>query len=626
MIILFWKIDILRGIFLVVGHPIIRKAAIAALCMSILLPSILAFSMGANTNAKDRGTYPHEQNMNGPGALANMSSSQNNNPFMYPSMMAFDPHNGFLYATNMNNSFLFAYNSSTQEEVASVHLNSTDGQVAFNPANGYIYAEYGKNTVSAIDPSSETIIANLPVGAVTHYAFDPANGFLYADTSNNITVIGKNNTIVDIIDISDGFSAFNSGNVNYYENYSAGITYDSTNQLIYAVGGQSGNLLYTINSTNNITGVFKTAPDTAEICYNPANNYIYGLQQTTYPPHPDPHGGIYATQYPNNITLIKPSNGFFTTILNFGHSLYKTPLFGDMVYDPADGNIYLTMLLSGVSATTFARPTYDIISISHITNNYTNSDAKASETFNNLLGPGIAYDSLNQEIYAVNYSTPDPGRIFELSGIYNITFRESGLPQGSLWYVNMSLGFGISLQSSTQSNAVKLPNGSYHYTISVANKSFKYAESTSYIGALSVHGHSETVNVSFMPAVFLVTLTESGIPDGYQWYINIDSGGWLGPISNSSYDVHLTNGTYYYSAYYIFSLENKTVSSNGSFNVTGVLNKVLVNFSFPSPHTHTLNLSTGGVKLYTFIEVSFLVSTVSSMVYAVGERHKRNRK
>jgi len=51
---------------------------------------------------------------------------------------------------------------------------------------------------------------------------------------------------------------------------------------------------------------------------------------------------------------------------------------------------------------------------------------------------------------------------------YTVTFAESGLPSGTMWYVNLSNGQSFS--STTNTITFNEPNGSYTYSISTINR------------------------------------------------------------------------------------------------------------------------------------------------------------
>ncbi|MEM4104740.1 MAG: hypothetical protein QXF80_07085 [Thermoplasmatales archaeon] len=147
--------------------------------------------------------------------------------------------------------------------------------------------------------------------------------------------------------------------------------------------------------------------------------------------------------------------------------------------------------------------------------------------------------------------------------LYNITFNESGLPSGTTWYVNLSNGQSFS--STSSSISFNESNGTYSYTISTPDKTYSPSPSS---GSLTVNGASMYKSIAFRPVTYAVTFTESGLPYGSIWYVNLSDGIDSGAITGTSYSFSLPNGTYSYTITTI----DKTFSpspSSGSFTVNG---------------------------------------------------------
>jgi YVTN family beta-propeller protein len=74
--------------------------------------------------------------------------------------------------------------------VATITVGGSPIGIAFNPDNGFMYvANSGSNTVSVINPVTNTVVATIPVGATPFgIAFNPDNGFLYVTNQGGNTV------------------------------------------------------------------------------------------------------------------------------------------------------------------------------------------------------------------------------------------------------------------------------------------------------------------------------------------------------------------------------------------------------------------------------------------------------
>ena len=135
-----------------------------------------------------------------------------------------------------------------------------------------------------------------------------------------------------------------------------------------------------------------------------------------------------------------------------------------------------------------------------------------------------------------------------------VTFTETGLPSGSTWILVFN---GHSYTLVNTSYSFQETNGTYSYS----------ATSTDYknlSGSVTVNGASKAVDLSFTLQTYKVTFSESGLPKGTAWYVNLTNGMKSGPIT-SSYSFNLANGTYTY----ITSHVQYYYSSNGTFTVDG---------------------------------------------------------
>ena len=194
---------------------------------------------------------------------------------------------------------------------------------------------------------------------------------------------------------------------------------------------------------------------------------------------------------------------------------------------------------------------------------------------------------------AVAAHTSWGSRAVAAGSTYNATFTETGLATGTNWSVSVFGGpswnrsVWESQTSSNTSIVFAVPNGSYHFRVHDVRG---YEPPTPSRGTFNVTGGSPpTVAVTFVkPTTYTVTFTESGLPAGTNWTVQVrafgpsawGSGrGWdrLSGFSNTStITFSLTNGSYIYHAR--APGFRGTNSTRGSFNVSG---------ASPSPITVT---------------------------------------
>ena len=134
---------------------------------------------------------------------------------------------------------------------------------------------------------------------------------------------------------------------------------------------------------------------------------------------------------------------------------------------------------------------------------------------------------------------------------YNITFLETGLPDGHRWFINIT---GIqNLSSDTPVISVRLSNGTYHFTVSSSNKA--YSPVNNY-GILTVNGSSINRSIEFISITYSVAFAKSGLPSGIGWTVSLNgtmvskSGTIIFIVSNGSYNFSVSGISGYVASEY----------------------------------------------------------------------------
>ena len=93
---------------------------------------------------------------------------------------------------------------------------------------------------------------------------------------------------------------------------------------------------------------------------------------------------------------------------------------------------------------------------------------------------------------------------------YQVTFKETGLPSGTTWYIAVD---NSSLYESSQSNnVIDLPNGTYHITAISTGYSSNFTGNQTHL-ILTVSGFSMTVSLNFSKISSVVKSTPSSSND-----------------------------------------------------------------------------------------------------------------
>ncbi len=159
---------------------------------------------------------------------------------------------------------------------------------------------------------------------------------------------------------------------------------------------------------------------------------------------------------------------------------------------------------------------------------------------------------------------PPGGVMPSVVPLYPVTFAESGLPSGTNWSVTVG---SIASSSTGQTHTLNEPNGTYAYTIS--DVPGWHQTTLPYTGTVAVSGATVTEpTLAFAQVTDSVTFSESGLPSGTEWDVNLTSG-----PSHSSTTGTITfsepNGTYAYTIGDVPGWHQTTLPYTGTVAVSG---------------------------------------------------------
>jgi uncharacterized protein YcnI len=122
---------------------------------------------------------------------------------------------------------------------------------------------------------------------------------------------------------------------------------------------------------------------------------------------------------------------------------------------------------------------------------------------------------------------------------YPVSFTESGLPAGSEWGVTIG---GTTSHSASTALAVRLPNGTYAYTVAPPPGWHVSGGSS---GAFNVTGEAPApISIAFTAMTYRVSFVESGLPAGTTWSVTIGTATVTGTTTTLTFT--LSNGTVEY--------------------------------------------------------------------------------
>ena len=196
---------------------------------------------------------------------------------------------------------------------------------------------------------------------------------------------------------------------------------------------------------------------------------------------------------------------------------------------------------------------------------------------------------------------------------FPVTFSETGLPNATTWYVNIT---GGQVNDSTGSTISFVEtNGTYDYTVATANKTYA---PVSVKGSFNVSGTSVSESVKFALVTFSVTFTETGLPSGTNWTVLVNASPpfhWFG----STGSVGLPNGTYPFT---IDPVTGYTANpSGGVITVKGAPTQLAVLFTSTSGATTSSGLPPA--EAYALLGGIVAVVVVVALVVVLLRRRRK---
>ena len=442
-------------------------------------------------------------------------------------------------------------------------LSSTSNAITFTEPNGTYSYYIGSVSGYTVSPSSGSITVNgknikqnitfMPVKVVSNYTVTFTESGLSSETLWSVTLNGTTeSSIKDTITfkVPNGTYSYSIGSISGYTvspqsgtvtvkdaNVSVSITFT---QIKYSIifkenGLPSGTLWFiklngtTHNSTTNTITITE-----------PNGSYSYTIET--------PISGGTGIQY-----VLSQSTGTLTVNgadININVP-YTTQYYLTMIASPSNGG---TVSPSSGWYNAGSSVTIDAISNSNF-------------EFVSWSGTGNgSYSGTNNPVsITINGPIRETANFIEL---YKITFMETGLPPGTMWYVNLSNG--QSYNTTGNSIEIKIPNGPYSYMIATTNKEYSAQG-----GPLIVNGANMEISIKFNLVTYAITFTESGLSSGTSWSVTLNN------IEKSSTNGTITfnepNGTYSYIISGISGYRANTYS--GTINVNGNPVSVSINWT-----------------------------------------------
>ena len=497
-----------------------------------------------------------------------------------PSTMAYDPSNGNIYIGNSNmygssSGNVSVLNTATNQIIDTIEvckdgsINSNTGYVgssiAYDPLNGYLYVaneftfnELGyisNGNVSVINTATNKIMGTITVGKMADsIAYDPLNGYVYVsnDYSGTISILSTPTTMQPQYSVKFVENGLNSG-TSWSVTLNGQTEYSTTSTIVftgisngtysYKVPSVSG---YNIPASGSITVYGSSVTKAINFSPLPPPVWAFDGAYTDYNMSITNNSNVATTNVSVKVIAVNSTNDTVEISITDTKDIFNLTL-NSTEYLPWNNSNSLLMF-SGIVLAQLNNGTFP-----------SNPDLNVSTSVkvNTPAGTFLA-DRLYGQIYNVNISvyydmysgvmlkmcegnltfkdvleataTNIPEGNTYISS-YQTTFKETGLPNGTTWYVNLTNGM-TSGPIKASSYTFYLTNGTYSYTASDISK---YYVSN---GTLTVAGRSLDIPVNYMKYAYL---SLSVAPSS----ANVSINGHNVTLINGKYSEYAMQGYYY---------------------------------------------------------------------------------
>jgi YVTN family beta-propeller protein len=558
-------------------------------------------------------------------------------------------------------------NASSGRVLANVSVGAEPTGVAFDAAADQVFvSDKGSSQVSVLDGFTGTFLRNVTVGRDPDgLAVDNATNTVYVanEWSSNVSVIAASsdtlNATVPII--TNGFAPDLQG-----------VTYDSVHRLIWVTAGFSAVVINTSEERAVDEVVYDPAgiafdPSNGDVCLTNSANVTFGCFAFGSGLQPDANVTFTESGLPAgttwNVTLVSASSLYGGSVVQsitwasfvFGVDRWTHAIGYNYTFaiQPAAG--MAPSVVQGYASNAGTRPSWvnvtfragGVYSVKFLESGLPNGGRGWSVTLGGFQEVGTAYGTslaFPESNGTYSYTTSGPvnwtsrpsagtvivaGRSLNVTlnwtnsagggsgSSYTITLDERGLPAGTLWGSNANnstASFG-GTEDAPANFTFDVNPGTYDYATS-APVGWNASDGR---GTIVVTNASVTVDIDWVWVGFYpVTFTESGLPNGTLWGVDI------GQVSNWSYTPSVvldeSNGTYAFSVIPISGFTsdttNKTVTVNGSGVTVSVQWTVTVTYRLTFQETGLGNSTQWNVSLSGLAGTATLSSTTPTILWS----------
>ena len=462
----------------------------------------------------------------------------------YPDSVAYDAGMGELFVANGNTANLSVISDSSSSVVANISVGQGPEGVAYDPAKGKVYV--ADTNLSIVSDSSNMLVGTVTLASAPipfGVAYDSGKGELFVTDFQAKTVYVVNDTTNTVATtISTSYNG-------------TGIAYDSAKGELFIANFWDGKVTVISDSSNSQVTTITVGSNPLGVAYDSGTGKVYVT-----------NSGLYGTPG-NTVSVISDSNNTVvaTIAVGYGPSAVTSA--------PGTGHVLVTSALSD-NASVIATATDSV-----------------SQTVGLYVGGGAfgaAFDPSNGGVYIAE-ALIDVVAI--LVNGYTVTFTATGLPGSTPWvvYLNGSTAFGtanISYGSVMTTVTTALPNGQWSFAV----QPLPGYQITPSSGTFTIAGSGFSQTIVFAQ-LFQVTFTESGLPSGTSW--SVDLNGTTQSATGATITFHVTNGTYSFTVPTVGSY--RPTMASGTVPVAGSTVSQPITFVFTAPTPYVVSFTAAGL-------------------------------
>lgn len=460
--------------------------------------------------------------------------------------IAYDSRTGQLFVTDLNADNVSVISDESNAVVATIPVGYVPQADFYDPGTSqvFVFNDLPKgqldNTASVISDANDTVVATIPTpGFPFGAAYVPGTGqIFFAGAREN----GSDDSVGVISDATDTVLATVG-----VGDWPDSVAYDPVANEVFTANWGSNTTSAISDETHQVVGTLNVGTNPDGVVYDSGTNQLFvansGDQNVTILSLAEPAGepvSFTETGLPAgtnwSVTLGNSTQSSFANTITFHepNGAYAFAVGGVTGYGSSPGSG--SVIVSGEAverSVTFSElssewypVTFTETGLPSGTEWWANESGHGTGGTSSTLSWTEPNGTFGYTAATANKSYAATGGTYSVSGralsvgvtfsllTYSLTFLQDSLPPVTNWSVTVG---GTTGASNTTTLTLPVANGTYAYLVSVSNPSWQVASQS---GNATVRGN--TTIVLWFARAYTITITESGLPSGSPWSVEVD--------------------------------------------------------------------------------------------------------